>query len=103
MRPVLRFVVWLLRVVCYGALLAAIFALLTAWLVWGGIVCERSDATGLVCPSPAWLKAAELTALYLAWTVLTGIPVILALGGLAFMVVDAGRRNARNGRDRRGR
>ena len=82
----------ILKVVCYvalGALLAG-FAIL-AFL--GALdICPRLDEGGISCVSPAFEVIASMAMAIVLLSVFTGLPALLALGGLIFLAFDLLRR-----------
>lgn len=86
---------WVLRIVLYGALLLAIglFGLMLIIDFTG--VCPRFDTGAISCVSPFWEELAGLAMTYLLLAVFTGVPLLLAFGGVVMFVIDVIRWAAR--------
>ena len=78
-----------LKIICYvalGALLAG-FAVLAA-----RDICPRLDEGGIACVSPVFEVIASIAMAIVLLSVFTGLPAVLALGGLIFLAFDLLRR-----------
>ena len=82
-----RLVLILLRIVCYGALIAFAAAWLALEIIgWMG-VCPQTEAVAVTCSSEAatWLRSTSMAVLVSA--IFLGIPFLI--GGLIFAIYDA--------------
>lgn len=83
-----RILMWMLRIVLYGALLIAVCLLGLLLIIGLAGVCPRFDTGAISCVSTFWESMARLAMSYLLLAVFTGFPILLALGGLILLVVD---------------
>lgn len=76
------------RIVCYGALAFALSGVVGMWLVnsFGG--CESFNEAAIKCPASWSQGLAEWSLMVFILTIFTGVPLLLALGGVLFAIVD---------------
>jgi hypothetical protein len=81
-----------LKILCYLALACEIAAAASLALVSKLGVCPRLDEGGIECVSPFYESIAGFGATVVLMTVFTGIPGLLALGAIVFLIVGVVRR-----------
>ena len=86
----------LLRVLCYLTLVVVVWAFVSIQVLAGGD-CPRIDTGAVICNTPAAQETANLALSVVLVTFFTGVPALLALGGLVFLVKDRWRLFRRRG------
>ena len=77
---------WLLRLLCYGGLMVAVAG--TVATIIAANQCARFDEGGVRCAS-AWVQSVgDFAMTFVLITAFTGIPLLLAFGGLVFLYRD---------------
>lgn len=77
----------LLRVLCYASLAVVVWAFVTVqWLLGGD--CPTIHTGAVICNTPEAQETANTALGVILVTVFTGVPALLALGGLVFLVKD---------------
>ncbi len=79
----------ILRIVCYGALAVVALGFLGMIVFSQPDMCSSFSTGSISCKSPAIEELAKLTMGLLLVSVFTGLPIVLALGGVFFAVRDA--------------
>lgn len=77
----------LLRILCYVSLAAVAWAFVAMQILLGGD-CPRIDTGAVICNTPAAQETANMALSVVLVTFFTGVPALLALGGLVFLVKD---------------
>ena len=85
----------LLRLICYPALALMLAAGAALAIVWVNGQCPPLDELGVTCATRFSQRLADFGLAVAVFSALTGIPVIPALGGVVFMVIDLRRRSRR--------
>jgi len=80
----------LARVLCYPSLVIVVGALVTIQLLLGG-ACPVIHTGAVICNDPQSREWANLALSVMLLTFFTGVPALLALGGLVFLVRDVWR------------
>jgi hypothetical protein len=83
------------KILCYLALACELAAIACLALVTELGVCPRLDEGGIECVSPIYESIASFGTAVVLMTVFTGLPGLLALGGIVFLVVGLVRRRRR--------
>jgi len=79
----------LLRLACYLGLVFVLSGLLAGLAAQGH--CPRFDSGAVRCDSASFQSLAEWAMSVILLSVFTGVPLLLALGGLVFALIDARR------------
>jgi hypothetical protein len=82
----------LLRLICYPALAVMIAAGAALGIVWVNGQCPPFDEAGVTCATRFSQALADFGIAVALFSAITGIPVIPALGGAAFLVFDLHRK-----------
>lgn len=82
----------LLRLICYPALAVMLAAGLALGIVWVNGQCPPFDEVGVTCATRFSQSLADFGITVALFSAITGIPVIPALGGAAFLVFDLRRK-----------
>jgi len=85
----------LLRLICYPALAVMLAAGAALAIVWVNGQCPPLDELGVTCATTFSQRLADFGLAVAVFSALTGIPVIPALGGVVFLVIDLRRRSRR--------
>ena len=85
----------LLRLICYPALALMLAAGAALAFVWVNGQCPPFDELGVTCATKFSQRLADFGLAVAVFSALTGIPVIPALGGVVFLVIDLRRRSRR--------
>jgi hypothetical protein len=78
----------LLRIVCYFSLALVVAGIASLALVSAQNACPRLDTGAIQCVAPGYKALAEFGMSVVLFTVFTGLPALLAMGGLAYLVRD---------------
>ena len=78
----------LLRLICYPALAMMLAAGVALGVVWVNGQCPPFDEIGVTCATKFSQRLADFGLAIALFSAMTGIPVILALGGVWLMVQD---------------
>jgi hypothetical protein len=78
----------LLRLICYPALAVMLAAAIALAVVWVNGQCPPFDEVGVTCATKSSQALADFGITIALFSAITGIPVIPALGGAAFLVFD---------------
>jgi hypothetical protein len=82
----------LLRLICYPALAIVLAAGLALIVISVNGQCPPLSDIGVTCAGRTSQKLADFGLMVLGFTLDTGFPIVLAVGGLIFMLRDARRR-----------
>ncbi len=82
----------LLRLICYPALAVMLAAGAALGIVWVNGQCPPFDEVGVTCATRFSQRLADFGIAVALFSAITGIPVIPALGGAAFLVFDLRRK-----------
>jgi hypothetical protein len=82
----------LLRLVCYPALAVMLAAGAALGIVWVNGQCPPFDEVGVTCATRFSQALADFGIAIALFSAITGLPVIPALGGAAFLVFDLRRK-----------
>ena len=85
----------LLRLICYPALALMLAAGAALAIVWVNGQCPPLDELGVTCATKFSQRLADFGLAVAAFSALTGIPAIPALGGVMLLVFDLYRRSKR--------
>ncbi|WP_068018551.1 hypothetical protein [Rhodoplanes sp. Z2-YC6860] len=89
----------LLRLICYPALAVMLAAAIALAVVWVNGQCPPFDEVGVTCATKSSQALADFGITIALFSAITGIPVIPALGGAAFLFFDL-RRKRKPGLDK---
>jgi hypothetical protein len=89
----------LLRLICYPALALMLAAGAALAIVWVNGQCPPFDELGVTCATRFSQALADFGLAVAAFSALTGIPIIPALGGVVLMVFDIYRRSRQRSAD----
>ena len=81
----------LLRLICYAALATVIAAGFALIIVWVNGRCSPLSEIGMTCATKFSQRLADFGFSIAMVTLDTGIPIVLAIGGLIFFLRDARR------------
>jgi hypothetical protein len=84
----------LLRLICYPALAIVLAAGIALIVVSVNGQCPPLSDIGVTCIGRNSQKLADFGLMVLGFTLDTGVPIVLAVGGLIFLMRDARRRRA---------
>ena len=82
----------LLRLICYPALAVMLAAGAALGIVWVNGQCPPFDEVGVTCATGFSQALADFGIAIALFSAITGLPVIPALGGAAFLVFDLRRK-----------
>lgn len=83
-----------LRIVCYIALTVVVLAVVILLALGLSDICPRIDTGAVECSSEFAKYAAQLAMAAVLLSIFTGLPGLLAIGGVYFLVRDALRRRS---------
>jgi hypothetical protein len=84
----MRYLLLVLKLLCYVALAVVLAGLVAAGIVAQTGGCPRFDEAGVQCISPFYEQLGSFAMAVLLVSVFTGVPVILAIVGLVFLLRD---------------
>jgi len=76
------------KLICYLALLAVLAGIASLVFVSTMDVCPRLDEGDIACTNPFYESLASFGMVVVLATVFTGLPGLLALGGVVFLIRD---------------
>ncbi len=86
MKDVGRVLFLLLRILCYAALLIVVVGFGSVILLSVTDACSRIDTGAIVCSSESYKQIGEFGMGVMLVTAFTGLPMLLALGGVFFLL-----------------
>ena len=81
---------WLLRLICYGALVIVLAGLASLVFVTEMGVCPSLDESQIACSAPFYERIASFGMSVVLISVFTGLPGLLAIAGLVMLGYDVG-------------
>ena len=91
----LRLLTAILRVVCYAALVTMLFGVVSLFLPFALEYCKNASGGIVKCTSPSYRWYFETGFTIVMMGVFTGLPALLAFGGLIFLFFDVRNWNKR--------
>ena len=88
MKTVWKIFVWIVKLACIAALIIVVAGIGSLVYVSAIGACPTLNEGGIRCVTPAYQSVAEYGMTVLLLTVFTGIPGLMAIGGMIFLVRD---------------
>ena len=79
---------WIVRIICYAALAMVIIGSISLFVPFALDLCSNQSGGTVKCTAPFYRGVFEFGFVTVMMSVFTGIPTLLALGGIGFLIKD---------------